>query len=392
MAHLNRPSVKPSRPSFSSGPCPKRPGWTVDALKNAVVGRSHRSPAGRAKLTEAIDRTRALLRIPDDYRVGIVPASDTGAVELALWSLLGARGVDVLAWDNFGKTWLLDILTHLGLEDVRAFEAAPGELPELSAVDFSRDVVFTWNGTTTGVRVPNDDWIRSDRAGLTVCDATSAVFAHALDWTKLDVVTYSWQKVLGSEAGHGMLILSPRAVERLETFQPDRPLPKIFRLTKNGKILEDIFRGVTINTPSMLCVEDYLDALSWADRIGGLDTLILRSQTNAQLIAQWIERTPWVEHLCRSPDTRSHTSVCISIIDPRFTNLDETSQRSFIERLVFLLEEEGVAFDIASYRDSPPGLRIWCGATVDAADIQALMPWIEWAYQTLHQSEYGGAH
>ncbi len=375
-----RPDTRPVRPQFSSGPCAKRPGWTPEVLSSAALGRSHRSKPGKAKLAEAIDRTRALLRIPGDYRIGIVPASDTGAVEMAMWSLLGARGVDLLAWESFGAGWVADAVKQLKLEDVRLFEAAYGALPDLSQVDGDRDVVFTWNGTTSGVRVPDADWIRAERGGLTICDATSAVFAQALDWSKLDVVTFSWQKVMGGEAAHGVLILSPRAVERLESYTPPWPLPKIFRLTKDGKLIEGIFKGETINTPSMLCVEDYLDALKWAEAIGGGDALIARADANLAAIAEWVERTDWIGFLAEDPAIRSNTSVCLKITDPWFQAQEEEAQGRIIKQLCALLEEEGVAFDIAGYRDAPPGLRIWCGATVDASDIAALLPWIEWAY------------
>ncbi len=380
MSTASRPAIRPETPHFSSGPCAKRPGWSPAVLAQACVGRSHRSKAGKAKLAEVIDRSRAILGVPADYRIGIVPASDTGALEMALWTLLGARGVDVLAWESFGAGWVTDVTKQLKLEDVRVLEAGYGELPDLSQVDFSRDVVFTWNGTTSGVRVPNGDWIAADRQGLTICDATSAAFAMELPWQRLDVVTYSWQKVLGGEAQHGMLILSPRAVERLETFQPPRPLPKIFRLTKGGKLIEGVFKGETINTPSMLCVEDALDALRWADREGGLKGLIQRAESNLSVIEDWAARTSWVGFLAADKATRSCTSVCLKIVDPWFGALDEGAQADTAKRIAGLLEHEGVALDIGGYRDAPPGLRIWTGATVQAADLRALTPWLDWAY------------
>ncbi|MGQ0658905.1 MAG: phosphoserine transaminase [Chromatiales bacterium] len=374
------PSLRPSRPFFSSGPCAKRPGWTPQLLAHAFVGRSHRSKHGQARLKEVIDRSRALLRLPAEYRVGIVPGSDTGAVEMALWSLLGARGVDVLAWESFGHGWLNDIRHELKLTDVRLLAADYGALPDLSQVDGDRDVVFTWNGTTSGVRVPDGDWIRSDRAGLTISDATSAVFAMDLPWQKLDVVTWSWQKALGGEAAHGMLALSPRAVARLASYMPPWPLPKLFRLTKKGRLSEEVFEGVTINTPSMLCVEDQLDALHWAEAIGGLPALIRRAQSNLAAIAAWVGRTTWVDFLAEREDTRSCTSVCLKIVDPWFVGRPLDARWSIIKALCARLEKEQVAYDIAAYRDAPPGLRIWCGATVQRADIEALLPWLDWAY------------
>jgi len=380
MTGNTKPGIKPVNPRFSSGPCAKRPGWSIDNLNHAYLGRSHRSKHGKELLKRAIDQTKSLLKIPDDYRVAIVPASDTGAVEMALWSLLGARGVDVLAWESFGSGWASDIKNQLKLDDVRLLEAAYGELPDLSAVDFNNDVVFTWNGTTSGVRVPNGDWIAANRQGLTICDATSAAFAQKLDWPKLDVVTFSWQKVLGGEGAHGMLILSPRAVERLETYVPPWPLPKIFRLTKAGKLIEAIFAGATINTPSMLCVEDYLDTLSWAQEIGGLEALVARADDNAKILSDWVEQTSWIEFLCHQPELRSNTSVCFKITDARVTALSLDDQRAFSKRLSQLLEAEGAALDINGYRDAPPGLRIWSGATIEADNLRALTPWLDWAF------------
>jgi len=375
-----KPTDRPRVPEFSSGPCAKRPGWSPDALKDACVGRSHRSKDGKAKLAEAIELSREILGVPADYRIGIVPASDTGAVEMALWSLLGPRGVDVLAWESFGKGWVTDVTKQLELDDTRVIEADYGELPDLSQVDFGRDVVFTWNGTTSGVRVPNGDWIAAGREGLTICDATSAVFAMDLPWDKLDVVTYSWQKVLGGEAQHGVLILSPRAVERLESHTPPWPMPKLFRMTKAGKLNEGIFKGETINTPSMLVVEDALDAMRWAKSVGGLEGLIERSEANLAAIARWVENSDWVDFLAKDPATRSCTSICLAITDAWFAGLDEDKQRAVAKDMVGLLEKEGVAYDVGAYRDAPPGLRIWGGATVDTSDIEALLPWLDWAF------------
>ena len=385
MTALDRPPARPQNPFFSSGPCAKRPGWSLNNLKDAILGRSHRSTAGKARLKLALDRTRDLLKLPDDYLVAIVPASDTGAVEMALWSLLGPRGVDVLAWEAFGKDWVIDVVKQLKLGDVRAMEAAYGRLPDLAKVDFARDVIFTWNGTTSGVRVPDADWIAADRQGLTICDATSGIFAQTLDWAKLDVITYSWQKVLGGEAAHGMLILSPRAVERLESHTPNWPVPKIFRLTKGGKLNREIFEGETINTPSMLCVEDYLDALAWAESIGGLDALIARSNRNAQVVTDWVERTPWIDFLAEDAATRSNTSACLRIVDAEIASRPPEEQAAFAGKIVKLLEKEGVAFDIGAYRDAPPGLRLWCGATVETGDLEALLPWLDWAFATLRK-------
>ena len=375
-----KPTVRPHNPCFSSGPCAKRPGWSVLALERALVGRSHRSKDGRARIQEVLDRSRALLEVPDGYRIGIVPASDTGAVEMALWSLLGPRGVDVLAWESFGQGWVTDITKQLKLPDVRILAADYGQICDLSLVDWDRDVVFTWNGTTSGVRVPNADWITEPRQGLAVCDATSAVFAMNVPVTRLDVVTYSWQKVLGGEGQHGVLILSPRAVERLESYQPPWPLPKIFRMTKGGKLSEGIFQADTINTPSMLCVEDALDGLRWAEEIGGLPELVRRSEANLAAVAEWVAHTPWVEFLAEDPATRSCTSICLKIVDPWFAALPDDARAKASKRIASLLEAERVAFDIAPYREAPPGLRIWGGATVEREDLEALFPWLEWAY------------
>ena len=376
-----KPSTRPARPEFASGPCPKRPGWSIDNLSGAAVGRSHRSSVGKAKLGEAIDKQRKILGIPEDYKVGIVPASDTGAVEMALWSMLGARGVDVLAWESFGSGWLTDVTKQLKLDNVRQLTADYGELPDLSQVDFENDVVFTWNGTTSGVCVPNGDWIPDDRAGLTICDATSAVFAMDLPWSKLDVVTWSWQKVLGGEGGHGMLVLSPRAVDRLESYAPPRPLPKVFRMTKGGKLIDGIFTGATINTPSLLCVEDVLDALNWLEGLGGQKAAQERSERNLAVLSKWVEKTQWVEFLAKDPATRSSTSVCFSIADSWFLKLDDKERAATAKKMVNLLAEEGVAYDIGSYRDAPVGLRIWGGATVEASDLSALLPWLDWAFE-----------
>jgi phosphoserine aminotransferase len=374
------PSVRPVVPHFSSGPCAKRPGWSLQALTDAVLARSHRSKIGKAKLKRAIDLTREILKVPTDYRIGIVPASDTGAVEMALWSLLGARPVTVLAWESFGEGWVTDITKQLKLKDVKVLKAGYGELPDLSKVDWSNDVVFTWNGTTSGVRVPDGAWIAADRKGLSICDATSAAFAQPLDFAKLDVVTLSWQKVLGGEAAHGMLMLSPRAVERLKTYTPPWPLPKLFRMTNGGKLIEGIFEGETINTPSMLCVEDYLDTLGWAKSIGGLDALRARADANTRAIADWVAATPWVDFLAREPAIRSNTSVCLKIVDPAVAALTADAQSAFIKGLVGTLEKENIAYDIDAYRDAPPGLRIWCGATVEESDVEALTHWLDWAF------------
>jgi phosphoserine aminotransferase len=375
-----KPGVRPANPHFSSGPCAKRPGWSLQALTDAVLGRSHRSKAGKAKLKRAIDLTRDVLEVPADYRIGIVPASDTGAVELALWSMLGARPVTMLAWESFGEAWVTDVEKQLKLKDVAVLKAPYGALPDLSRVNSSTDVVFTWNGTTSGVRVPNGDWIAADRKGLTICDATSAAFAQALEFKKLDVVTFSWQKALGGEGAHGMLILSPRAIERLESYKPAWPLPKIFRITKGGKLNEDLFAGATLNTPSMLAVEDYLDTLSWAKSVGGLKALRARADGNAKVMADWVARTPWIEHLPQDEKTRSNTSVCMKLADPDVTKLAADAQLALIKNMEAMLEREGVAYDVANHRDAPPSLRIWCGCTVEQRDLEALTPWLDWAF------------
>jgi phosphoserine aminotransferase len=382
MTQIAKPAVRPADSRFSSGPTKKRPGWSLDALQGAVLGRSHRSKLGKARLKDAIDRTREILGVPADYRIGITPGSDTGAVELAMWSMLGPRKVDVLAWESFGEDWVTDVAKQLKLEH-RVFKAPYGELPDLGQVDFKNDVIFTWNGTTSGVRVPNADWIPANREGLTFCDATSAVFAQDLDWAKLDVVTFSWQKVLGGEGAHGMIILSPRAAERVATNTPAWPMPKIFRIAKKGGVDEEFFQGATINTPSMLCVEDYLDALKWTQKIGGLEALLARANSNLKALEEWAARTPWVDFLASDPKIRSNTSVCLKIVDPRVTGLDDEGQAEFAKKIAAVLEKEGVALDVASYRAAPPGLRIWCGATVDASDVEALTPWLEWAFQTV---------
>ncbi|WP_282047012.1 phosphoserine transaminase [Roseibium album] len=375
-----KPDVRPANPNFSSGPCSKRPGWSLEGLSDAPLGRSHRAKPGKAKLAEAINLTRKILEVPEDYRIGIVPASDTGAVEMALWSLLGARGVDMLAWESFGAGWVTDVIKQLKLDNARVLDAPYGELPDLSTVDFTNDVVFTWNGTTSGVRVPNGDWIPADRQGLTICDATSAAFAQDLAFDKLDVVTFSWQKVLGGEAAHGVLILSPRAVERLETYTPSWPLPKIFRLTKAGKLIEGVFRGETINTPSMLCVEDYLDALNWADGIGGLSGLRARADANLRVFADWVAESRWADFLAVDRETRSNTSVCLKVVDPDILALDDDRQAAFAKAITSRLDLEGVAYDIGAYRDAPSGLRVWAGATIETDDLKALTTWLDWAY------------
>lgn len=376
----SKPALRPANPNFSSGPCAKRPGWSLAGLSGAPLGRSHRAKVGKARLERAIELTRDVLQVPAGHRIGIVPASDTGAVEMALWSLLGERGVDMLAWESFGAGWVTDVVKQLRLPDVRRIEAPYGELPDLAKVDFDRDVVFTWNGTTSGVRVPDADFIPATRAGLTICDATSAAFAQRLDFDKLDVVTFSWQKVLGGEGGHGMLILSPRAVERLETYKPAWPLPKIFRLTSGGKLIEGIFKGETINTPSMLCVEDYIDALDWAAGIGGLPALIARADANFAAIDAFVASSAAFGHLAVDPATRSNTSVCLSIVDPEMAAMGAETQAAVAKGIASALEKEGVAYDIGAYRDAPPGLRIWAGATVEASDLSALMPWLDWAF------------
>jgi phosphoserine aminotransferase len=374
------PAVRPTVPHFSSGPCAKRPGWSLQALHGAFLGRSHRSKPGKAKLKRAIDLTREVLQVPGDYRIGIVPASDTGAVEMALWSLLGPRPVTMLTWESFGEGWVNDTVKELKLKNVTVLRAAYGELPDLARVDAATDIVFTWNGTTSGVRVPNADWIAADRAGLTICDATSAAFAQPLDWPKLDVVTFSCQKALGGEAAHGMLILSPRAIARVESYTPPWPLPKIFRIAKAGKLNEGIFEGETINTPSMLCVEDYLNTLEWAKSVGGLPALRARADANARVIAEWVERTKWIDFLARNPASRSNTSVCLKVVDPAVGRLAPEAQAAFVKGIAAALEKEGVAYDIDAYRDAPPGLRIWCGSTVERADVEALTQWLDWAY------------
>ena len=376
-----KPTLRPQNPNFSSGPCAKRPGWSFAALNGALLGRSHRAGVGKARLKEVIDRTRAVLGIPADYRIAIVPASDTGAVEMAMWGLLGARGVDLLTWESFGKGWVSDVKSQLKLKDVRVFEAGYGELPDLGQVDArNRDVVFTWNGTTSGVRVPNADWIPAERDGVVICDATSAAFAMRLPWEKLDVVTWSLQKSMGGEAAHGMLVLSPRAAARLESYTPPWPMPKIFRLTKGGKLIEPTFAGETLNTPSMLCVEDAIDALKWMESIGGQDATAKRAEASLAAISAWVDRTPWVDFLARDPATRSCTSVCLSIVDPAITALPEDKRAAFAKALASKLEKEGVAYDIGAYRDAPPGLRVWTGSTVEPSDVEALLPWLDWAF------------
>jgi phosphoserine aminotransferase len=382
MTENAKPDIRPQNTHFSSGPCSKRPGWSLDALSDAALGRSHRAKVGKTKLKQAIDLTREILNVPADYRIGIVPASDTGAVEMALWSLLGERGVDMVAWESFGAGWVTDVVKQLKLKDARKIEAGYGELPDLTSIDFDRDVVFTWNGTTSGVRVPNADFIPDDRKGLTICDATSAAFAQDLDFAKLDVTTFSWQKVLGGEGAHGMIILSPRAVERLTTYVPAWPLPKIFRMTSGGKLIEGIFTGETINTPSMLCVEDYIDALNWAKSLGGLKALIGRADANAKVIADFVASNDWIANLAVKPETASNTSVCLRIVDKQVSALDDDGQAAFAKGVAALLEKEAVAFDVGHYRDAPSGLRIWAGATIETSDMQKLMPWLSWAFET----------
>ena len=382
MTDHTKPAMRPARPEFSSGPCAKRPGWTPENLQNAVLGRSHRSKLGKARLKEAIDRTRQVLAVPDDFLIGIVPGSDTGAVEMAMWSMLGARPVQLLAFESFGKDWVTDVTKQLKIE-AEVLSAPYGELPDLTRVRKDADLVFTWNGTTSGVRVPNGDFIADDREGVTICDATSAAFAQDLPWAKLDVVTFSWQKALGGEAAHGVLILSPRAVARLESYAPAWPMPKLFRMTKGGKVNLEIFEGATINTPSMLCVEDAIDALKWAERIGGLAEMQRRADANLDALARWVAKTEWVEFLAADPALRSNTSVCLKVVDPRVTALDEAAQADFAKKLASTLEKEGVALDIGGYRDAPPGLRIWCGATVETSDLDALTPWLDWAFESL---------
>jgi phosphoserine aminotransferase len=375
-----KPARKPACANFSSGPCAKRPGWTTRALDNAFLGRSHRAKDGKARLKLAIDKTKDVLGIPADYLCGIVPGSDTGAYEMAMWTMLGARGVDALSWESFGEGWVTDMAKQLKLKDMRTLKAGYGKLPDLKSVDFSRDVLFTWNGTTSGVKVPNGDWIPANREGLTFVDATSSAFAQPMDWSKCDVTTFSWQKVLGGEAAHGMLVLSPRAVQRLESYTPAWPLPKVFRLVSGGKLIKGIFQGETINTPSMLCVEDYLDTLAWAEKIGGLKALHARADANAKVIWDWIDRTPWVANLADDPATRSNTSVCIKIVDPAVANASTEVQAKFAKDFAAILEKEGAALDAGGYRDAPPGLRIWCGSTVETSDVEALTPWLDWAF------------
>ncbi|RAK67230.1 phosphoserine transaminase [Phenylobacterium kunshanense] len=377
-----KPAMRPARPEFSSGPCAKRPGWTPENLSNAVLGRSHRSKLGKARLKEAIDRTREVLQVPDDFLVGIVAGSDTGAVEMALWSMLGPKPVQLLAFESFGKDWVTDVTKQLKIP-AEVLDAPYGKLPDLTKVRKDADLVFTWNGTTSGVRVPNADFIAADREGITICDATSAAFAQDLDWTKLDVVTFSWQKALGGEGGHGVLVLGPRAVERLESYTPAWPMPKLFRMTKAGKLNREIFDGATINTPSMLCVEDAIDALKWAEGIGGLTEMQRRADANLAILADWVAKTPWVEFLAEDPAARSNTSVCLKVVDPRVTGLADDAQADFAKKLASLLEKEGVALDIGGYRDAPPGLRIWCGATVETSDLDALTPWLDWAFASV---------
>lgn len=386
---MQKPSLKPACPNFSSGPCAKRPGWTLDVLKGAFVGRSHRAAGGKAKLKEVIDLHRKTLAIPDDYLVAIVPASDTGAVEMCLWSMLGARGVDVLVWESFSNDWMTDVVSQLKITDSRSFKVDYGQMPDLTQVDTDRDVVFVWNGTTSGVRLPHTDWIKADRQGLTFCDATSAVYAYKMDWDKLDITTWSWQKVLGSEAAHGMLVLSPRAVERLKTFKPDRALPKIFRMTKKSEINEGLFKGETINTPSMLATEDCLDALKWVDSIGGWQETEKRAIANLKVVEDWVAKTDWADFLPATEAIRSRTSICIKVTDPWFTAHDTDGQTALIKDMVKLVDKEGAGFDFASYATAPAGFRIWGGATIDSADIAALLPWIDWAYNEVKLSKTG---
>jgi phosphoserine aminotransferase len=375
-----KPGIRPARPEFSSGPCAKRPGWDTQNLSNAVLGRSHRSKIGKARLKEAIDRTRAVLEVPEDFLIGIMPGSDTGAVEMAMWSMLGPRPVQLLAFESFGKDWVTDVTKQLKLPNVEVLDAPYGKLPDTSMVRPDADLVFTWNGTTSGVRVPNADFISADREGIVICDATSAAFAQGLDWAKLDAVTFSWQKALGGEGGHGVLILSPRAIARLESYTPAWPMPKLFRMTKGGKVSLDIFEGATINTPSMLCVEDAIDALKWAEGIGGLAAMQGRADRNLGVLADWVAKTDWVDFLAEDAAIRSNTSVCLKVVDPKITALSDDAQADFAKKLAGVLEKEGVALDIGGYRDAPAGLRIWCGATVEASDLEALTPWLDWAF------------
>lgn len=388
---MQKPTTKPACPNFSSGPCAKRPGWTPDVLKGAPTGRSHRASIGVKKLAEVIEKSKAILGMPSDYRLAIVPGSDTGAIEMAMWSLLGARGVDVLGWEVFGKMWIIDVTKQLKLSDVRTFDAPFGGIPDLSKVDTDRDVVFTWNGTTSGVKVPNGDWIKSDRKGLTICDATSAVFAMDLPWDKLDVVTWSWQKVLGGEAAHGMLALSPRAVERLNSYSPPWPMPKVFRLTKSGKLVEEPFEGKTINTPSMLAVEDCIDALKWSETVGGLKGLMSRTNANLKAVEDWVAKTEWAEFLPERADIRSNTSICFKVVDGWLTSKDEEAQRKVIKSVETMLDKEGVAYEIANHRDAPPSFRIWGGATVETSDVKSLLEWVSWAYDSVKAQEQAKA-
>lgn len=388
---MQKPTTKPACPNFSSGPCAKRPGWTPDVLKGAPTGRSHRASIGVKKLAEVIEKSKAILGMPADYRLAIVPGSDTGAIEMAMWSLLGARGVDVLGWEVFGKMWIIDVTKQLKLTDVRTFDAPFGGIPDLSKVDTDRDVVFTWNGTTSGVKVPNGDWIKSDRKGLTICDATSAVFAMDLPWDKLDVVTWSWQKVLGGEAAHGMLALSPRAVERLNSYSPPWPMPKVFRLTKGGKLVEEPFEGKTINTPSMLAVEDCIDALKWSETVGGLKGLMSRTNANLKAVEDWVAKTEWAEFLPERADIRSNTSICFKVVDSWLTSKDEEAQRKVIKSVETMLDKEGVAYEIANHRDAPPSFRIWGGATVETSDVKSLLEWVSWAYDSVKAQEQAKA-
>jgi phosphoserine aminotransferase len=383
MNTLAKPAIRPARPQFSSGPTVKRPGWSLSNLQAAPLGRSHRSKVGKGRLKEAIDRTREVLEVPEDFLIGIVPASDTGAVEMAMWSMLGPLPVQVAAWESFSKDWVVDVVDQLKLPGAEALTAPFGQLPDLSKVRPDADLVFAWNGTTSGVRVPNADFISKDRTGIVICDATSAAFAQALDWDKLDVITFSWQKVLGGEAAHGMLILSPRAVARLESHTPTWPVPKLFRMVSKGKLNRDIFEGSTINTPSMLCTEDYLDALKWVSSIGGLQAMYQRADANTAVITKWVAKTPWIDFLAEDPATRSNTSVCLKIVDPRVAALPAADQAAFAKKLADLLEKEGVALDAGAYRDAPPGLRIWCGGAVEVSDVEALMPWLDWAFATV---------
>ena len=376
-----KPSIKPQCPNFSSGPCAKRPGWSLDVLKGAFVGRSHRAVGGKAKLNEVIELHRKTLGIPSDFLIAIVPASDTGAIEMAMWSMLGPRGVDVLVWESFSNDWMTDVTNELKIADVRKFKVDYGQMPDLSQIDTDRDVVFVWNGTTSGVRLPNHDWIRSDRQGLTFCDATSAVYAYEMDWSKLDVTTWSWQKVLGGEAAHGMLVLSPRAVERLKTFKADRPLPKIFRMTKKGELNEGLFKGETINTPSMLATEDCLDALKWVESIGNWQGTVKRSTANLKAVEDWVAKTDWVDFLPATPEIRSRTSICLKIIDPWFNTFDDDTQKAMIKDMAKMIDKEGAGYDLAHYATAPAGFRLWGGATVETSDMAAILPWLDWAYQ-----------